>query len=252
MCIRDRREVAQKRLKAIEQYSMLGAGFKIAMRDLEIRGAGNLLGAEQSGHIAAVGYEMYCRLLDEAVRDLKAERPPATASRTAIDIGISGMIPKQHIPSDQRRMEVYRRIATAVSPAELTQVTADLTAAYGEAPKPLQRLLELAELRISAAAVGVRTISIRGPDVLIRTENAPATAEVLRHAGDDRPVKNHKVQGASSPATATVRVLPPPSGESLHEVYFRLPPAYFEPVTLLAVLRKRLGGGVSRNAQSSN
>src|SRR5258708_15504086 len=105
------KEVAQKRLKAIEQYSMLGAGFKIAMRDLEIRGAGNLLGAEQSGHIAAVGYEMYCRLLDEAVRDLRHERPPATAAQTAIDIRITGMIPKPYIPSHPRRIEADPPIA---------------------------------------------------------------------------------------------------------------------------------------------
>src|SRR5690606_2917409 len=173
-------EVARKRLKAIEQYSMLGAGFKIAMRDLEVRGAGNLLGAEQSGHIAAVGYEMYCRLLDEAVRDLKNERPPATAAHTAIDVGITGMIPKAYIPSDQRRMEAYRRIATAASPQELQKVSTDLQQAYGDPPRPVQRLLELAEVRILAAAVGVRTITVRGPDLLLRTENPALTAERLR------------------------------------------------------------------------
>ncbi|QYU66471.1 phosphate ABC transporter ATP-binding protein PstB [Leptolyngbya sp. 15MV] len=90
------KETARKRLKAIEQYSMLGAGFKIAMRDLEIRGAGNLLGAEQSGHIAAVGYEMYCRLLDQTVRELKGERPHPTISATGIDIGITS---RPHTPA---------------------------------------------------------------------------------------------------------------------------------------------------------
>jgi len=231
-------EVAQKRLKAIEQYSMLGAGFKIAMRDLEIRGAGNLLGAEQSGHIAAVGYEMYCRLLDESVRDLKHERPPATASQTSIDIGIVGTIPRPYIPSDQRRMEAYRRIATAASAQDLAKVGTDLHEAYGEAPKPVQRLLELAELRVAAAGVGVRTISIRGQDVLLRTEQAEATAQRLRGGPDvgGAPVRR------PPQAAATVRVLPPPTGEKLHEVYYRpLPAAMAEPGTLLAVLRKRLG-----------
>lgn len=227
-------EIAQKRLKAIEQYSMLGAGFKIAMRDLEIRGAGNLLGAEQSGHIAAVGYEMYCRLLDEAVRDLKHEKPPATAAHTAIDIGITGTIPKPYIPSDQRRMEAYRRIAIAATLPELHRVSTDLHEAYGEAPKPVQRLLGLAEVRVLAALLGVRTIAVRGQDLLLRTENAAATAERL-NAGAPAP-------SGRSGGPSTVRVLPPPSGERLAEVYFRPPPSAHEPETLLAILRRRLGG----------
>ncbi len=184
------KEVAQKRLKAIEQYSMLGAGFKIAMRDLEIRGAGNLLGAEQSGHIAAVGYEMYCQLLEGAVRELKNEKPAATASQTGIDIGISGTIPKAYIPSDQRRLEAYRRIATAATLEELKKVEVDLVAAYGEEPTPVRRLLDLAELRVLAAGLGVRTIGVRGADVLMRTETPDAVSARL---------------GATSGADARVR-----------------------------------------------
>jgi transcription-repair coupling factor (superfamily II helicase) len=243
---RNVKEVAQKRLKAIEQYSMLGAGFKIAMRDLEIRGAGNLLGAEQSGHIAAVGYEMYCRLLDESVRDLKHEQPPATASQTAIDIGIVGTIPKPYIPSDQRRMEAYRRIATSASAQDLAKVATDLHEAYGEPPKPVQRLLELAELRVAAAGVGVRTITLRGQDVLLRTERAEATAEQLRSGGGmgSSPTRSEP---------ATVRVLPPPTGEKLHEVYFRpAPAALAEPATLLAVLRRRLDAISAPALRASN
>ncbi|MEX2217713.1 MAG: transcription-repair coupling factor [Phycisphaerales bacterium] len=219
------REVAQKRLKAIEQYSMLGAGFKIAMRDLEIRGAGNLLGAEQSGHIAAVGYEMYCRLLDTAVRELKHEERPATASSTGLDIGLTGTIPRAYIASDQRRMEAYRRIATATSAAGLAKVAADFTEAYGEPPALVKRLLEIAEARVAAAALGVRTISIRGADVLFRTDKPEAIAARL---------------SAGERTANTVRVLPPPSGEKLHEVYWRVPPNYLDPETLVRVLRKRL------------
>ncbi len=239
-------EVAQKRLKAIEQYSMLGAGFKIAMRDLEIRGAGNLLGAEQSGHIAAVGYEMYCRLLDEAVRGLKSEAPPAVASATAIDIGVTGTIPKAYIPSDQRRMEAYRRIATAATIEQLGQIGEDLKAAYGEPPKPVSRLVELGELRVAAAGLGVRTISIRGQDVLFRTDSPRAVQERLvtekevnrPRSGTER--KSAKGKDAPSFPAAAVRVLPPPTGEKLHEVYLRPPANYLEPETLLRVLRKRL------------
>src|SRR5258705_2340061 len=121
--------VAAKRLKAIEEYSHLGAGFKIAMRDLEIRGAGNILGPEQSGHIAAVGYEMYCQLLDRSVKELRGE-VAAAPSETAIELGITGLIPKAYIPSDLRRMEAYRRISTAATADEVHKVAAELDQAY--------------------------------------------------------------------------------------------------------------------------
>ncbi len=276
------KEVAQRRLKAIEQYSMLGAGFKIAMRDLEIRGAGNLLGAEQSGHIAAVGYDMYCRLLDQATRELRSESPPATASRTAIEIGVTGTIPRPYIPSDQRRLEAYRRIAVATTAEELTRVAGELKDAYGDPPQQVQRLLDLAELRVSAASYGVKTITLRGLDVLFRTGQPDAlstrlrapsspigggvslgrsprltegalsstastptgtragavTTRGTRAKGSVQPPALSPQSSALSPSS--VRVLPPPSGESLHEVYLRLPQNYLEPDTLLAVLRRRL------------
>jgi transcription-repair coupling factor (superfamily II helicase) len=243
-------EVAQRRLKAIERYAMLGAGFKIAMRDLEIRGAGNLLGAEQSGHIAAVGYEMYCRLLDQAVHELTRGAPPPSASKTSIEVGVFGIIPRPYIPSDQRRLEAYRRIAVAATPEELSRAASELAQAYGSPPQPVQRLFDLAELRLAAAGLGVRSITIRGVDVLFRTENPSAVAERL--AGYARaPLsagsKGRVGLGSGAPGRESgtrshpVRVLPPPSGESLHEVYFRPPPAYMEPDTLVAVLRKRLG-----------
>ncbi|MFN0131321.1 MAG: transcription-repair coupling factor [Phycisphaerales bacterium] len=247
------REVAQKRLKAIEQYSMLGAGFKIAMRDLEIRGAGNLLGAEQSGHIAAVGYEMYCRLLDQATRELKDEAPPATASAAAIDIGITGAIPKTYIPSDQRRLVAYRRIATAATLPDLLKVADDFRAAYGEIPAAVARLLDLAELRVLAAGLGIKTVSIRGQDILFRSDRPDAVAERLNsRAVKPKEASPARLTLAMAKARATgtheqaaaipaaVRVLPPPTGERLHEIYLRLAPNSFEPQTLLAVLRRRL------------
>jgi len=224
------REVAQKRLKAIEQYSMLGAGFKIAMRDLEIRGAGNILGAEQSGHIAAVGYEMYCQLLETAVHDLKNERPPAPPSKTSIELGIGGVIPKVYIPSEQRRLEAYRRLATAATRDQLQQFRDDLKQAYGDPPRPAVRLIELAELRIACAALGVRTVTIRDKDVIFFTTQAKATADAL---GRVPP-------GLSKAIEATIRVLAPKEPDAPAEVYFRPPDKYLEPDTLLSVLRKRL------------
>jgi transcription-repair coupling factor (superfamily II helicase) len=200
---------------------MLGAGFKIAMRDLELRGAGNLLGAEQSGHIAAVGYDMYCRLLDRAVKELNNE-PTAEPSATTVEIGIAGLIPKAYIPSDQRRMEAYRRIAIAESSGQLDKVEQDLTDAYSAPPAPVSNLIELARIRVAASAMTVRSISIRASDVVFRCETPDAVA------------------GAMSQAKGTVRALPPKSGDDLHEVYYRPPASYLEPATLLRILRTRL------------
>lgn len=225
------KEVAQKRLKAIEQYSMLGAGFKIAMRDLEIRGAGNILGAEQSGHIAAVGYEMYCHMLEQAVLELKNEKIHEPPSATSIEIGITGSIPRQYIPSDQRRLEAYRRLATARSVEDLDKFRADITAAYGEPTRQVHRLIELAELRVAAASLGIRTITVRDKDVIFLTS---APKAVVDQIGTPPP-------GSKVAAEATVRVLPPKSDGELAEVYFRPPERYLEPGSLLAVLRRRLG-----------
>jgi len=218
-------EVAKKRLKALEQYAMLGAGFKIAMRDLEIRGAGNLLGAEQSGHIAAVGYEMYCQLLERAVTDLTDETAPEPA-RTTLDIGVRGMIPPGYIPSDIRRMDAYRRLASAPTAAAVEQVRHDLVEAYGEPPGAVKRLLDLAEARALVAAAGVRAITIRGSDVVFTSDDAAALA--VRLAG----------------AAGTVRTLGGAAeGDARAEVYFRPPPEYLRPDTLLALLRARFASG---------
>ncbi|MGQ0628108.1 MAG: transcription-repair coupling factor, partial [Phycisphaerales bacterium] len=218
------KEVALKRLKAIEQYSMLGAGFKIAMRDLEIRGAGNILGPEQSGHIASVGYDMYCQLLERAVRELGNEQV-ATPNETSVEIGLSGMIPRSHIPSDQRRLEAYRRLSLAASREDLAKVEQDLIGAYGAPPKPLRRLIDLAEIRIGARRAGVRTITVRDKDVILATDRP---ADVLMRFQD---------------AKGTVTSLPPreAGGGGLHEVYFRPSSANaLEPPTLSIILRKRL------------
>ncbi|VAX41995.1 Transcription-repair coupling factor [hydrothermal vent metagenome] len=216
------REVAQKRLKAIEQYSMLGAGFKIAMRDLEIRGAGNILGPEQSGHIAAVGYDMYCQLLERAVHELKHDRPPEQPSATKVDIGLTGILPKAYIPSDQRRLEAYRRLATAATVEQLEAVRADLIQAYGPIPKQAERLLDLAQLRIAAAHLGINTITVRERDVVFRCDDPTKIVEKLSHA------------------KGQVISLRPKTNDTMHEVYYRPPESYMAPETLGTILRARM------------
>jgi transcription-repair coupling factor (superfamily II helicase) len=200
---------------------MLGAGFKIALRDLEIRGAGNLLGAEQSGHIATVGYEMYCQLLEQAVADLKNERP-TLAIESTVDIGITGSIPKGYIPSDARRMDAYRRISRANDLQTLQQIEHDLVSAYGELPRSAKIHLQLAEIQVSAAMLGVASITRHENDIIVRTK---------RPADLERHMKNAK---------GSLRIVGQPDAQGLAEVYYRPPPSYFEGDTLLNVLRKRL------------
>jgi len=215
-------ERAKKRLRAIEEHSMLGAGFKIAMRDLEIRGAGNLLGPEQSGHIAAVGYEMYCRLLEDAVRELRNERTERTVD-TAIEIGVSGAVTKAYVPSDRRRMEVYRRLCLAETPQAVEELEGDLTQAYGEPPKATLTLLRLAQLRIGAASLGVRSVTVQEKDIVFRAPDPAPIAEALESAA------------------GSVRALAPGKGGTLHEVYYRPPQNYLaDPDSLLTVLLARL------------
>lgn len=207
------KEVAQKRLRAIEEYSMLGAGFKIAMRDLEIRGAGNLLGAEQSGHIAAVGYEMFCRLLDQAVHTLTATGDEDLVSHTTADIGLYGLLPKPYIPSDQRRLEAYRRLASAGSVEQLEVVEKDLVSAYGEPPSTAKRLILHAQLRVRAQRWGVRAIGVRNEDVVFMAAHPAPLAEALT-AGKIGAVRTVSGDLAQTNAKSG-------SGRVLAEIYLR-------------------------------
>ena len=214
-------EVALRRLKAIEQFSMLGAGFKIAMRDLEIRGAGNLLGPEQSGHIAVVGYEMYCQLLERAVSDLK-EQARASSLDTTIDLAIAGALPKGYIPSDIRRLEAYRRISQAERIQELDRVERDLASAYGSLPPSAQTLLQLAQLRVLAAAIGIRSITLHEEDVIFATEQP------------------QELQRRMAGAKGTLRLVGQVDRKGLAQVYYRPPANYLESDTILTVLNHRL------------
>lgn len=138
---------AAKRLKAIEEFSELGAGFKIAMRDLEIRGAGNILGSEQSGHITSVGYELYCQLLENAVRNLKGEpaREPLTVN---IDLPVSAYFPNDYVPPGRAKIELYRRLSNVRTFEELNQLRDELRDRFGVPPAPAGRLLEVKEVQL--------------------------------------------------------------------------------------------------------
>jgi transcription-repair coupling factor (superfamily II helicase) len=211
--------IAARRLKAIEEYSHLGAGFRIALRDLEIRGAGNILGPEQSGHIQLVGYQMYCELLADAVRKLKGE--PVEAIPTAsLDLGFTTYIPKNYIPTDRHRMDAYRKIALAKQKEDLKQIEGELADVYGSVPEQVLLLLELAELRIAASKKQIRSIAVSGPDLVFKFSKEP----------------DKSLDSLFADVTGRARATDPKT------VYLRLGKSYFEPKTLINFLRKILGG----------
>lgn len=156
---------AERRIKAIEEFAELGAGFKIAMRDLEIRGAGNILGMEQHGHIAAVGYEMYCRLLELAVRKARHEPIPEPLD-VSIDLHVESFIPKSYIPEDSLKMDVYRRLNRSTSFDEVKTIAGEITDRFGTIPHPVRNLLSECELRITAQQSRIRSI-VRVDNILI-------------------------------------------------------------------------------------
>jgi len=151
-------EIAEKRLSAIREFAEFNSGFKIAMRDLEIRGAGSLLGAEQSGHMISVGYDMYLKLLEEAVLEEKGEKPPSRAECPA-DLSVSAGIPEKYVPSGQQRMDLYRRIALIRNEEDCNDMLAELIDRYGEPPPQVIALASIAMLRSEASLVGITEIS---------------------------------------------------------------------------------------------
>ncbi len=151
-------EEAQQRLQAMQEFVELGSGFKLAMRDLEIRGAGNLLGPEQHGHLSAVGFELYSRLLDEAIRELRGQIVEE-APDTAIDLGADAYLPEAYVPDDGQRMAVYRKMAAARTAEDADEVAAEVADRYGPPPAPAAHLLQIVKLRALARRAGVAALT---------------------------------------------------------------------------------------------
>ena len=212
---------AAKRLKTIEEFSELGAGFRIAMRDLEIRGTGNLLGKEQSGHIGAVGYELYCRLLDQTVRRLRNE-PDTMLPAVHVDLGVAAHIPTHYIHAERSRIEIYRRIVACAVPPDLRQLEADLVDSFGPIPSSVARLLEVAEIRVGARQFGIKSINLAPPDVVFKVDRMTDAESVFRDA------------------PGTVRM---PDLETIH---LRPPAGCLAPSSLLPILRNMFRKAMSR------
>lgn len=157
------REVAEKRLSAIREFTDLGSGVKIAMRDLEIRGAGNLLGEEQHGHMDAVGYDLYCKMLSEAVRHLKGEIPEETYA-TTVDLNIDAYIPASYIPNEYQKLDIYKRIAAIETEEEQEDMLEELIDRFGDPPRKVQQLLMIAQLKAKAHAAYVISVEQKGDE----------------------------------------------------------------------------------------
>jgi transcription-repair coupling factor (superfamily II helicase) len=183
---------ASRRLKAIEEFTELGAGFKIAMRDLEIRGAGNILGTQQSGHIAAVGYELYCQLLENAVRGLK-NQPLRTPLDVALDLPWEAFLPRDYVPGQRLRIEVYRRLARLRRVEKVADFRQELRDRFGPIPVSAEWLLRLAELRLLAARWQIATIHLEevpdkssGPLDLVLAYRNPRKIRQLAERSENR------------------------------------------------------------------
>jgi transcription-repair coupling factor (superfamily II helicase) len=177
-------EEARKRLQAIFNASELGAGFQIALSDLEIRGAGNILGGEQSGHMAAVGFDLYSRLLAEAVEERKAERehrpPVLVAPQAVIDLPLEAHLPDDYVPEEAQKLELYRRLARARTAGDVAAFRQEVIDRFGPLPLPVQRLAEVAELRLAAEAAGVASMSREEGQLVVRFGMGLSRATAMR------------------------------------------------------------------------
>jgi len=171
-------ETAQKRLKAVKEFTELGSGFKIALRDLEIRGAGNILGAEQHGFITAIGFDLYCKLLEKAVAELKGKEPKQTVN-PRLELRLNAYIPSSYISSQAQKVDFYQRIYNAGSREELQEIEEELTDRYGSPPEPVGNLLAAGRARMLAAELGIALIQQQQRAFLIEFSKQSPTGKKL-------------------------------------------------------------------------
>jgi transcription-repair coupling factor (superfamily II helicase) len=173
-------ELAHDRLTTIATNTDLGAGMQVALKDLEIRGAGNLLGGEQSGHIAEVGFDLYMRMVADAVEEFKSgyfdEKPKNTECK--VELPVNAHLPVEYIESERLRLDLYRRIADAHNDEELAEINGELIDRFGPVPKPAQELLLVASLRLFAKSLGLTDIAISGKHLRLTPVNLPESAQI--------------------------------------------------------------------------
>jgi transcription-repair coupling factor (superfamily II helicase) len=216
-------EEAYERLKTIGEFTDLGSGFKIAMRDLEIRGAGNLLGQAQSGHIAAVGFDLYCQMVTEAVGELKGEPVPEPVEIT-IDVPVDANLPREYVQRDDVRMEAYRRLAAVTAAADVDDIRDEWEDRYGPPPPSAVALLDVARLRVECVRLGIRSITVQRNTARIAGVSLKESQKVrLRRFVPKAVAKEDELVVPMSVAPADVamalvdllrELLPPPAEES--------------------------------------
>ncbi|MEL6893051.1 MAG: transcription-repair coupling factor [Actinomycetota bacterium] len=171
-------EEAYERLRTIGEATELGSGFKIAMRDLEIRGAGSLLGESQSGHIAAVGYDLYCQMVTEAVSEMKGEPPPNAPPEIKLDVPTDSFLPEDYVTKEELRLEAYRRLADVTSPGQVDDIRTEWEDRYGPLPAPAEALLQVGHLRAECHRLGIRDLQITSHDARIQPIDLPVSATI--------------------------------------------------------------------------
>jgi transcription-repair coupling factor (superfamily II helicase) len=181
-------EIARRRLAALKEFSDLGAGFKIAALDLELRGAGNMLGGEQSGHIEAIGFELYTSMLEEEVRKLKGEEARPAHAGTSINLGISVRIDSSYIPEENQRLRMYKRIAAAESQPELEDVLAEMKDRYGNPPPSVLNLLAAGELRLLCERLGIAQLDRKRTQIDLPAPKSAPPQPISRRAQPAKPV----------------------------------------------------------------
>jgi len=198
------KEVAEKRLQAIREFTDLGSGFKIAMRDLEIRGAGNLLGRKQHGHLEAVGYDLYCKMLNDAVKVLKGHKQ-AEDFNTVIDLDVDAFIPPSYIVNEYQKLDIYKRIAAIETEEEYEDMQSELMDRFGEIPKSVDNLFRIALIRVKAHKLYMTEVKGRKDGITftmhmgakIQVENIPKLmslyGDVLKFTTKGVPAFRHKL-----------------------------------------------------------
>jgi transcription-repair coupling factor (superfamily II helicase) len=196
-------ETAHERLATVAQHTEIGAGLHVAMKDLEIRGAGNLLGGEQSGHIAGVGFDLYVRMIGEAVSELRGSGQPAR-QEVRVELPVNAHIPHEYVPGERLRLEAYTRIAAIESDDDATAVRDELTDRYGPPPVPVLNLLEVARLRERARRAGLTDITLQGAHVRFAPVQLPESREVRVHRLYPKTVLKPAVRTMLVPAPKAV------------------------------------------------
>lgn len=192
-------EVAEKRLRAIKEFTNLGSGFKIAMRDLEIRGAGNILGAEQHGHIAAIGFSLYCKLLDESVRQLQGKIEDEDVLPT-IELKLDAYIPEDYIPDSKQKIEIYKKIAGIRNQEDVVELVDELEDRFGEVSQPVLNLIQIAGLKFTAGNLNIEEIKAKGEEITIQFRSPDKVDGELIFALTQLYRRQVKIRGGEKPA----------------------------------------------------